>query len=298
MRRRAFTLIELLVVIAIIALLVSILVPALQQSRQLALRAACGSQEKNIGLGMGMYQTDNNGYFIGNGSYFSGGYTGLLGLSDRLPKQRPYVSSGNLLCPTAARFTVCPFDPSFSVFYYGTNWDNPRSPDSVNLSYWYFFAYGWGGAPYENADNSQMAALAASSKDPCVKQGSDLQVPVRVDDVKARKAVYLAEGAFPWRIQGYYYPSYPVYRGASEWCRPTGALQDAWNNPTDANTAAARKMFFYHIGLTQNLLYVDGHVQVHPFSDFYPQKNAGGTELPLVRQWEWSMNAPLRASLP
>jgi prepilin-type N-terminal cleavage/methylation domain-containing protein len=55
-----FTLIELLVVIAIIALLVSILVPSLQQARELARRVVCMSNERNMGLGIQSYASDNS----------------------------------------------------------------------------------------------------------------------------------------------------------------------------------------------------------------------------------------------
>ncbi len=80
-RKRGFTLIELLVVIAIIALLMSILMPALQRVKKQARTTACLAALKQWGLMFSLYCQDNEGYFFTGeiGGSRGGTYTATIG---------------------------------------------------------------------------------------------------------------------------------------------------------------------------------------------------------------------------
>jgi len=89
---RAFTLIELLVVISIIALLVSILLPALGSARGVAQSAQCKSNEKIFGTAYYMYAADFKDYYPGgwmaNTSNNGVGWEALFGKQGYLGAKR------------------------------------------------------------------------------------------------------------------------------------------------------------------------------------------------------------------
>jgi prepilin-type N-terminal cleavage/methylation domain-containing protein/prepilin-type processing-associated H-X9-DG protein len=90
--RRAFTLIELLVVIAIIAVLIGLLLPAVQKVRGAAARIKCGNNLKQLGLAMHNHE-GALGHYPTLGDYAVGATGTAWSLPSRL---LPYVEQDNL----------------------------------------------------------------------------------------------------------------------------------------------------------------------------------------------------------
>jgi prepilin-type N-terminal cleavage/methylation domain-containing protein/prepilin-type processing-associated H-X9-DG protein len=111
-----FTLIELLVVIAIIAVLVAILLPALQKARKNARILACGTQMRQIGIGLYGYATESNDYFPGHGS---GNMSDWSHLAGALEKTGVLRSPAVYYCPDGCTWNIIyPRDEGISIGYY------------------------------------------------------------------------------------------------------------------------------------------------------------------------------------
>ena len=120
-----FTLIELLVVVSIIALLVSILLPSLNQAKELAKRTICASNLRNLGLGFAMYANDYKGRtpptddeFFCYDAYRVDGVKKTPGIN-RWAQHGLLYSLGYVENP---RVFYCPSD-TWSV--YQNDWDDP-----------------------------------------------------------------------------------------------------------------------------------------------------------------------------
>jgi prepilin-type N-terminal cleavage/methylation domain-containing protein/prepilin-type processing-associated H-X9-DG protein len=114
-RRKAFTLIELLVVIAIIAVLIGLLLPAIQKVREAAARTSCTNNLKQIGLGTVNFENINKGLPPSR-------TTGMGAGAPYFPYQHSW---------TAALLPYIEQTNSFNLYQYNKNWNDPVNYQAI-----------------------------------------------------------------------------------------------------------------------------------------------------------------------
>ena len=130
-RHGAFTLIELLVVISIIALLIAILLPALQSAKRTTRVIICSSNLKSYALGLTLYSNEaSNGYYPSHGITGWGDTLNVWSSSspvykrDFPDKQASLAMYGDLICGGNWSIVWCPLDR----VYFPPDGNDPNYP--------------------------------------------------------------------------------------------------------------------------------------------------------------------------
>ena len=293
-RRSGFTLIELLVVIAIIAILAAILFPVFQQVRENARRTACLSNEKQIGLGVLQYISDNDERYpicvydaLPNGN----------GLTTWCDEIQPYIKNW--------RIFRCPDESGDPFGMWGSS-NLPPASDDVNgvvgAGWWQ-----WGPSYAMNVDylnpNNQCAAPGNYGSGSYLDGAAG--VPAQSNQVQAPSDTVFAVDSRPLLAGNSAYPYMEWAESPAGYTAPDACVYWAWgtDNPwytLGAGTGnepafPAERLSVRHRG-GSNVMFCDGHAKwmtpgaLAVGTDWNINSTEGNVNITDFTKYLWSLN--------
>jgi prepilin-type N-terminal cleavage/methylation domain-containing protein/prepilin-type processing-associated H-X9-DG protein len=236
--RRAFSLVELLVVIAIIAILIALLIPAVQKVRAAADRAHCANNLKEIGIAL-------HDLHVVHGC-FPLAYGGKTGYASWMNQILPYIGQEALYQPFLGWYThvpgsiiptyLCPADPR----------------ENAGGLYEQDFVEGGQTIKYICAMTSYLGVLGKTvnvndTADPSLKGvfGEAFDVNVRISDIADGLSTTLMAGERPPSLNNEFGRWYEIQFNSSLWAQvdwPWAQIQDSNDDGTGA-TCPVRSYF-------------------------------------------------------